>query len=93
MKYKPISNIDTALRIYYQYPEIGNKEIKELFGSIGVSTISAYKNAVRKVQAERDVRTSQLNTVNTEVAFSVWGIDVNDLEKRRKKLQALGLVI
>ena len=32
MKVKRITDIDTALYIYYRYPEIGNKEIKELFG-------------------------------------------------------------
>ena len=29
--------------------------------------------------------------INTTVAFDVWGIDINDLEKRRKKLKTLEL--
>ncbi len=91
MKVKPFKDIDTALRIYYTYPEIGNKEIKELFGELGGSTISNYKKAVRKVQAERGVLTAQRNTVNTEVAYEVWRIDVKDLEQRREKLIRLGL--
>lgn len=91
MKFKAISNIETALRIYYTYPEIGNKEIRELFGTIGNSTIAAYKKAVIEEQIDRNVRTSRLNTVNTEVAFEVWGIDVTDLERRRAKLKALNL--
>lgn len=91
MKFKAPVNIDTALRIYYQYPEIGNKEIRELFGSIGNSTISTYKKAVQKVQAEKNVMTSQICTINTEVAYEVWGINVEDLERRRDKLKALGL--
>ena len=91
MKVKPITSIDTALRIYYTYPEIGNKEIRELFGGLGNSTIAAYKRAVQKEQAESGVLTSQAYTINTEVAFKVWGIDVADLEKRRDKLKKLGL--
>lgn len=91
MKFKPITSIDDALRIFYTYPEIGNREIRELFGTLGNSTISSYKKAVRKIQTERGVRTSQMNTVNTEIAYEVWGIDVKDLEIRRKKLKNLGL--
>lgn len=91
MKVKPITSIDTALRIYYTYPEIGSKEIKELFGLKDNNTVSRYKKAVQKVQAERNIKISQMFTVNTEVAYEVWGIDVISLEKRRKKLQELGL--
>lgn len=91
MKVKPITSIDTALRIYYTYPEIGNKEIKELFGATSNGTIKSYKNAVQEEQVNRGVKTSQMFTVNTEVAYEVWGIDVADLEKRREKLKKLGL--
>lgn len=91
MKVKPITSIDTALRIYYTYPEIGNKEIRELFGNIGNSTMSKYKQPVLDMQAERGVYTSQRSTVNTEIAYEVWGIDVEDLEHRRSKLKKLGL--
>ncbi len=91
MKVKPITSIDTALRIYYTYPEIGSKEIKELFGVKDNNTVSRYKKAVQEVQTERGVLTSQMYTVNTEVAYDVWGIDVPGLEKRRKKLKELGL--
>lgn len=91
MKFRSPADIDTALRIYYTYPEIGNKEIKELFGKIGPNTITKYKKAVQEVQAEREQLTAQSYTVNTELAYEVWGIDVDDLERRRKKLKELGL--
>lgn len=91
MKVKSIASIDTALRIYYTYPEIGNKQIKELFAPIGDATISRFKKAVQEAQAEKDVKTSQMKTVNTAVAYEVWGIDIDDLERRRDKLKKLGL--
>lgn len=91
MKVRPITSIDTALRLYYQYPELGNAQIKELFGKIGSDTISKYKKAVQAVQAERHVLTSQMFTVNTEIAYEVWGIDVADLKRRRNELLGLGL--
>lgn len=90
MKVKPISGIDTALRIFYQYTEIGNKEIRELFGGLGSSTLAHYKKAVREKQAEEGIVTSQLNTVDTDTAYQVWGIDVKKLEERRAKLKKLG---
>ena len=91
MKTKQIKNIETAIRIYYSCPEIGNKEIRELFGSLGNSTISKYKNEVKKQQVADEVKTMCLNTINTETAYKVWGIDIADLEKRRAKLKRLGM--
>ena len=91
MKVKRITDIDTALYIYYRYPEISNKEIKELFGGLGSAALTKYKKAVQGEQIKQNVKTSQLYTINTEVAYEVWGIDVAELEKRRDKLKKLGL--
>lgn len=92
MKVKRIRDIETALRIFYTYPEIGNVEIRELFEPpTSSTTITRYKDAVKIEQAEQGVKTSQQFTVNTELAYKVWGIDVKDLEKRRDKLKKLGL--
>ena len=91
MKVKRIADIDTALYIYYRYHEIGNEEIKELFGGLGSATLTKYKKAVQEEQIKQNVKTSQLYTINPEVAYEVWGIDVAELEKRRDKLKKLGL--
>ena len=91
MKVKRIADIDTALYIYYRYPEIVNKEIKELFDGLGSATLTKYKKAVQEEQIKQNVKTSQLYTINTEMAYEVWGIDVAELEKRRDKLKKLGL--
>ena len=40
---------------------------------------------------KRDLLSYGLNKINTTVAYEVWGIDANDLERRRKKLRDLGL--
>lgn len=87
-----IKNIETALRIYYENTEIGNPEIRELFGNIANSTILSMKNEVLKEMTERKIQRFRYHTVNTEVAFEVWGIDINDLERRRSKLIKLGLL-
>ena len=92
MKHKAPVSIDTAIRIYYQYPEIGNAQIRELFGlSAGLSTVCRYKKPVLEAQAANGVMTAQPYTVDTETAYKVWGIDVEDLIRRREKLQKLKL--
>ena len=92
MKIKQIADIETAIRIYYQYPEIDNNQIRDLFGKISSSTAARYKKAVRDEQINRNVKTMCVDTVNTDVAYDVWGIDVTDLERRLKKLKSLGFV-
>lgn len=86
-------DIDTAIKIYYLYPEIGNAEIRELFGSnLSSSTLTNYKKDVLKRQTELGVKTAVPHSVNTKTAFEVWGIDVDDLEIRRRKLKELGYI-
>lgn len=87
-----IADLDTALRIYYAYPELQNPQLCELFGrQLGSSTLSKYKKIIRDRQRQLDIKTSMPHAVNTAVAYEVFGIDVEDLEKRRTKLKKLGL--
>ena len=86
-----IRDIDTALLVYYENPEIGNKEIIDLFGPMSSATVSKLKQNVRKKMIELEIKPFKAYTVHTKTAFEVWGIDVDDLEKRRTKLMKLGL--
>ena len=86
-----ITDIDTALRIYYTYPELTSREINQLFGKLAPSTITRYKSVVKNEQRKRAIKTSLSNSINTRIAYDVWGIDVADLEERRNKLIKLGL--
>jgi len=91
MNIPPITSLDNALSIYYTYPEIGNKEITALFGRRSSATVSRLKQTVKDEMAKRDVYSYGANKVNTEIAFSVWGLDIKDLEKRRNKIKELNL--
>lgn len=86
-----ITNIDTALAIYYKYPEMCNKHILALFGNHSTATINSLKQRVKAEMIARGVHSHSAYSVNTKIAFEVWGIDVIDLEKRRTKLKKLGL--
>ena len=86
-----ITSIENALRIYYRHPEIGNKQIIELFGNISHTTIAKIKKYVRDEMYQQEKISFGTNTVNTEIAYQVFGLDISDLEKRLMKLQELGL--
>ena len=85
-------DIETAIRIYHEYPEIGNEQIRELYGNLSISTTTKYKNLVRKEMVERGVKTYAPYSVNTAIAYEVWGLNIKDLENRRKKLISLGMM-
>jgi hypothetical protein len=87
-----ISSIENAVRIYYSYPEIGNREIRELFGKKGETTFVKLKNLVKDEMRRRDMLSYGAYKVNTEVAYEVWGLDIKDLEKRMCKLKKYGMI-
>ena len=91
MNIPEISSIDNALRIYYSHSELGNKEITSLFGRLSSATTTKLKKLVKDEMIKRDVLSYGMYKINTGIAFDVWGIDVADLEKRKKKLKALEL--
>ena len=91
MNIPEITSIDNALRIYYNHAEIGNKEIAVLFGRRSSTTISRLKKMVKAEMNKRDLYSYGANKINTRVAYEVWGLDVDDLEQRMKKIKALDL--
>ena len=83
-------NLETVLNIYYGHTELTNALICELF-DVSRSTALRYKNKALELQCERNHNTMNPNSVNTRDAFDAWGIDINDIERRRKKLLDLKL--
>ena len=79
------------MKVYYENAEIGNKEINYLFGNRSSATISRLKRLVKVEMIKQNVPTFNACKINTAIAFNVWGIDINDLENRRKKIQELSL--
>ena len=91
MNIPKIIDIDTALYIYYRYPEIGTKEVARLFSRRSKSSVYRLKKLVRKRMAEDGIYTHGRYNINTECAYKAWGIDIEDLERRRNKLKKLGV--
>lgn len=81
-------DIEIAVNLYYAKPELASDDVKSLF-SCGSTTAIRLKNQARKEMASRGVKSWLPSSVNTRVAFDVWGIDITDYENRLKKLQSL----
>jgi hypothetical protein len=86
-----ITNIETALTIYYKHAEVGNKEIRELFGCRSSATVSRLKRLARAEMITRGVPTFNAYKINTAVAYDAWGIDIDSLEERMRKIKELAL--
>ena len=86
-----ITSIENALKIYYENTEIGNKEIKDLFGNRSSVTIARLKHLAKIEMIEKDMPTFHVYKVNTAIAYAVWGIDIIDLENRMKKIKELSI--
>ena len=91
MNVPQITDIDTAISIYYRCPEISTKEIIQLFSKHSKTTVSRLKKLAQKRMIEENIYTYGMYKVNTDCAYKAWGLDIEDLEKRRDKLQKLGL--
>ena len=82
-------DLKTAIRLYYEKSELTSKDIMELF-SVSMSCAGNMKRRVRKVMTERNVSTYYPRTINTKVAYDVWGINIEECEKHYAKLIKLG---
>lgn len=91
MNIPQITSIENAIKIYYSYSELGNKEITGLFGRLSSATIAKLKKSVKAEMDKEDILSYGLNKINTKTAYSVWGLDIADLERRMKKLKEFNL--
>lgn len=85
---KVIKDVDTALRIYYTYPELGTEQIQELF-DVSVSTATRWKKDVKKEQKANGIKTMSICTVNTRLAYKMWCIDIKTLKECHEGMKTL----
>lgn len=46
---------------------------------------------VKAEMSKRNIMSYGMNRINTRTAYSAWGLDISDLERRMKKLKELNL--
>ena len=86
-----VRDIATAIRMYYEKHELTSSDIVELFG-VCMVTAKRLKDMARDLMGERDIPNWNALAVNTDCAFEAWGLDIDDLERRYKKLLKYGMV-
>lgn len=84
-------DIETAIKIYRRNPEIGTKEIAELFG-VSPPTARRLKEEAKGQIESNAKRCYNPANINTEDAYRAWNLDINTLEKNYKRLRELGLL-
>ncbi len=84
-----VSSVETAVRLYYEKSELGNADVKKLFGNHSSTTIARLKNLVRERVTAEGIPVWNAVNVPTKTAYEVWGLDIGDLERRLKKLNEL----
>ena len=85
----PITGVAEAIHIFWEYPELSNKELERLFGKRSPNTYSKLKKAAWEKMQEMGAFTTSPTRVPTHCAYLAWGLDINDLEKRYARLQKL----
>lgn len=84
-----LRSVESAVRLYYEKSELANNDIKALFDVHSSATIAKLKKLARERMAEENIPIWNSQNVNTKKAFEVWGLQIDDLEQRLKKLREL----
>lgn len=82
-----ITDIETAIQLYYERLELSNADIEILFGKHSSSTVAGLKAIARDKMRENNVPCWNAQRVNTEAAYLAWGLSIDDLERRYRKLK------
>ncbi len=89
----PLTSLEMAVRLYYEKLELGNAELKQLFGEKhSPATFCRLKNAAREVMQKENIGTYSIHRVNTKAAYVAWGLDIADLEARYLKLKRMAML-
>ncbi|MCD7773166.1 MAG: hypothetical protein LUH08_03810 [Ruminococcus sp.] len=84
-------DVKTAVDFYDMYPELGTKEIRELF-DVSSSTAGILKRKAKQQMVEDDTYTFLPSNVETSSAYKAWGIDINNYRKRYERLKKNGVI-
>lgn len=84
-----LQDVRAALKTYYERYDLRTQDIVELFGC-SHQKAKQLKDAAQDVQREEGLMFRNASMVDTETAFRAWGIDIESLERRVKKLEKIG---
>lgn len=85
-----IKSIEIAIAMYDSYICLQVKDICELFGCSKTKAQELVKPVIEEM-AKKNITRLSSRTVSTEVAYEVWGIDIQKLRAMYKRQQQTGL--
>ena len=86
---KQICDVGLAVRLFYERIELSSNDVAMLFGNPSKSTVCKLKKMAKEMMAKENIMPWDSNCVNTRSAYKSWNLDIDDLEKRLKKLEKL----
>lgn len=86
-----VTDIRKAVELYYSRAQLNSNDVSELFGGVSKSTVCHLKQSARNLMKEKGLPIWDSKHVETKAAYEAWGLDIDDLEYRYKKLISLGL--
>ena len=84
-----ITSLEVAVRLYYEKIELCNSDVRELFGCKSSTTIARLKKQAREKMADNGTIIWNAQHVNTKDAYEAWGLNIENLEYRLKRLNSL----
>lgn len=84
-----LRSVESAVRLYYEKNELSSNDIKQLFDVHSSATIAKLKNLARERMVAENIPVWNTQNVNTATAYKVWGLQIDDLEHRLRKLKEL----
>lgn len=86
-------NIPVAVKLYYETFSLSNKDIKAIFNV--KSDCSAIRKKREVIEYFAGTDENPIHSINNKLdtwrAYEAWGLKIEDLERRLKKLRQLGL--
>ena len=87
-------NPEACLRVYWEAKsltgEVGNAEIREMFGgTIGSTKLQRIKKSAQKEMAEKGIMRVSSYGVNIDILFNQLGLDIDRMEKYNRKLEKM----
>lgn len=84
----PLPDIALAVEMFYSKNDLCRKDICRLFGC-GTTKAQALKRIAQERMLERGIMMRHSQYVQTDAAYESWGIDIERLEMRLKKITTL----
>ena len=84
-----IKSVESALSVYYTYPQLRNAEIQEVFGHLSKAKVCQLKELAREKMSELGIPLWNATAVDTNAAYQAWGLNITDLERRYAKIRKM----